>query len=82
MMEAGGVGYSGLLKTRKLLISRPAKNAKYHEIALNWNVSGTRDFHLSEIRVVFQITHIARWLPDASGHLRPQSPFAGLANSG
>jgi len=34
--------YSGLLKTRKLLIFPPAKNAQYHEIAPNWNVSGTR----------------------------------------
>jgi hypothetical protein len=39
--------YSRLLKTRKLLISRPAKNAQYHEIAPNWNVSGTRDFQFS-----------------------------------
>ena len=34
--------YSWVLKTRKLLISRPAKNAQNHEIASNWNVSGTR----------------------------------------
>ncbi len=33
--------YSRVLKTRKLLISRPAKNAQYYEIAGNWNVSGT-----------------------------------------
>jgi len=42
MVEAGELEYSGLLKTRKLLIFRPAKNAQYREIAPNWNVSGTR----------------------------------------
>src|SRR5712692_6145062 len=36
--------YSGVLKTRNLLIFRDAKNAKNGKIALNWNVSGTRDF--------------------------------------
>ena len=34
--------YPGVLKTRKLLISRPTKNAVYAKTALNWNVSGTR----------------------------------------
>src|SRR6266480_4599141 len=34
--------YSGLLKTRKLLIFRDAQNALASEIAPNWNVSGTR----------------------------------------
>jgi hypothetical protein len=34
--------YSGLLKTRNLLISRDAKNAENGKIAPNWNVSGTR----------------------------------------
>jgi hypothetical protein len=34
------------LKTRKLLILREAKNAEHREIAPNWNVSGTRVFHL------------------------------------
>jgi len=34
--------YSGVLKTRNLLILRPAKNAVYDKIAPNWNVSGTR----------------------------------------
>lgn len=42
MVEAGGVGIFGALKTRKLLILRPAKNAVYGKIAPNWNVSGTR----------------------------------------
>ena len=41
-MEAGESEYSGLLKTRKLLILRGAKNAEYAEIAANWNESGTR----------------------------------------
>src|SRR5690242_20488504 len=39
--------YSGLLKTRKLLIFRDAKNAENGKIAPNWNVSGTRDFRLA-----------------------------------
>jgi hypothetical protein len=39
--------YSGVLKTRKLLILRDAKNAEDGEIAPIWNVSGTRVFHLS-----------------------------------
>jgi hypothetical protein len=40
-----------LLKTNKLLIFRLAKNAPYHEIAPNWNVSGTRTFQpASEFR--------------------------------
>jgi hypothetical protein len=42
MVEAGGSEYSGVLKTRNLLILRPAKNAVYDKIAPNWNVSGTR----------------------------------------
>jgi hypothetical protein len=32
------------LKTRNLLIFRDAKNAENGKIAVNWNVSGTRDF--------------------------------------
>jgi hypothetical protein len=44
MVEAGESEYSRVLKTLKLLISRPAKNAVYAKIAPNWNVSGTRDF--------------------------------------
>ena len=43
-MEAGESEYSGLLKTRKLLIFRDAKNAEHGKIAPNWNVSGTRTF--------------------------------------
>ena len=39
--------YSGLLKTRSLLIFRDAKNAENCQIAPNWNVSGTRDFQIS-----------------------------------
>ena len=39
--------YSCLLKTRKLLIFRNAKNAEHGEIAPSWNVSGTRDFQFS-----------------------------------
>jgi hypothetical protein len=35
---------SCVLKTRKLLIFRNAKNARSGKIALNWNVSGTRIF--------------------------------------
>jgi hypothetical protein len=38
--------YPGLLKTRNLFIFRNAKNARNEEIALNWNVSGTRLFSL------------------------------------
>jgi hypothetical protein len=37
--------YSVVLKTRKLLIFREAKNAENGEITANWNVSGTRAFH-------------------------------------
>jgi hypothetical protein len=45
MLKAGGeLEYSGILKTRKLLILRPAKNAEHAKIAPNWNVSGTWDF--------------------------------------
>jgi hypothetical protein len=44
MVEAGESEYSGLLKTRNLLIFRDAKNAENCQIAPNWNVSGTRDF--------------------------------------
>ncbi|SRR6266851_818939 len=40
--EAGESEYSGSLKTRKLLIFRPAKNAEHGKIAPNWNASGTR----------------------------------------
>ncbi len=36
--------YSGVLKTRNLLIFRDAKNAENGKIAPNWNVSGTWDF--------------------------------------
>ena len=46
MVPAGGIGIFWPLKTRKLLISLPAKNAQYYKIAFNWNVSGTRNFHL------------------------------------
>jgi hypothetical protein len=42
MVEAGGVGIFWPLKTRKLLILLDAKDAQNHEIAPNWNVSGTR----------------------------------------
>jgi|GraSoi2013_115cm_1033766.scaffolds.fasta_scaffold19631_4 hypothetical protein len=38
--------YSGVLKTRNLLILRDAKNAENGKIAPNWNVSGTWDFDL------------------------------------
>jgi hypothetical protein len=34
-----------VLKIRKLLIFRDAKNAEHGKIALNWNVSGTQTFH-------------------------------------
>jgi len=36
--------YSVVLKIRKLLIFRDAKNVKNDEIAANWNVSATRTF--------------------------------------
>jgi hypothetical protein len=39
--------YSALLKTCNLLIFRGAQNARNGKIALNWNVSGTRDFFTS-----------------------------------
>src|SRR5260370_22759630 len=38
----GELEYSGVLKTRRLLIFLDAKNAGHGEIAPNWNVSGTR----------------------------------------
>jgi hypothetical protein len=44
VVEAGESEYSGLLKTRNLLIFRDAQNAENDKIAPNWNVSGTRDF--------------------------------------
>jgi len=44
MVEAEASEYSGVLKTRKLLIFRDAKNAANGKIAPNWIVSGTRDF--------------------------------------
>jgi hypothetical protein len=44
MVEAGGVGIFRVLKTRKLLIFRHAKNAEPGKIAANWTVSGTRFF--------------------------------------
>jgi len=37
--------YPAVLKTRNLLSFRDAQNAESDEIALDWNVSGTRDFH-------------------------------------
>jgi hypothetical protein len=48
--------YSGVLKTRRSLIFRHAKNAEHGKIAANWNVSGTR---------TFQPTRLERFL---SGH--------------
>jgi hypothetical protein len=42
--------YSGLLKIRKLLIFRAAKNAENGKIAPSWNVSGTRDSNLFILR--------------------------------
>jgi hypothetical protein len=42
LVEAGGSEYSGVLKTRNLLIFRDAQNVENGEIAPNWNVSGTR----------------------------------------
>jgi hypothetical protein len=44
MVEAGESEYSVVLKTRKLLILRDAKNAENGKIAANWNVSGTLTF--------------------------------------
>lgn len=40
----GGVGRFRTLKTRNLLKMRDAQNARTAQIALNWNVSGTRTF--------------------------------------
>jgi hypothetical protein len=48
LVEAGESEYSRVLKTCKLLISRPAKNAEYYKIAPNWNVSGTWFFRPPE----------------------------------
>ena len=45
MVEAGESEHFGPLKTRKLLKNRRAQKSKSAEIAFNWNVSGTRDFH-------------------------------------
>ena len=46
---AGGGGFGKFRgsETRKLLIFRHAKNAEDGKIAVNWNVSGTRDFFTS-----------------------------------
>src|SRR5208282_2781800 len=38
----------GALKTRNLLILPVTQNAENGEIALNWNVSGTRDFSFAK----------------------------------
>jgi hypothetical protein len=50
----GELEYSEVLKTRNLLIFRPAKNAEYGKMAPNWNVSGTRDFRfiLSRLSII------------------------------
>jgi hypothetical protein len=48
MVEAGE-SYSAVLRIRKLLIFRDAKNAKNEKIAVNWNVSGTRTFSLPDL---------------------------------
>ena len=41
ILEAGELEYSGILKTRKLLILRNAKNVGDGKMVVNWNVSGT-----------------------------------------
>ena len=62
--------YSGLLKTRGLLKNRRAQKSKNAELALNWNVSGTRDFPFSPTksayRVMFVSDHTPEILPFAS----------------
>jgi hypothetical protein len=55
--------YSWVLKTRKLLIFRDAQNAESGKIALNWNVSGTRDFHLFIPREKRGAAHLAAHPP-------------------
>jgi len=45
LVKPGESEYSAVLKIRKLLIFRDAKNAEHGKIALNWNVSGTQTFH-------------------------------------
>jgi hypothetical protein len=52
MVEAGQSEYSGVLKTRKLLIFRHAKNAEPDKIAPSWNVSGTRNLAAQQFKVL------------------------------
>jgi hypothetical protein len=52
-VETGESEYPAVLKTRNLLIFRDAQNAEIEEIAKfapNWNVSGTRDFSVPEMK--------------------------------
>jgi len=42
--------YSRVLKRRKLLVFRHAKNAEHGKIAPSWNVSGMRDFFIFRAR--------------------------------
>jgi len=86
MVEAGESEYSGVLKTRKLLIFRNAKNAENCQIASSWNVSGTWDFQpanefLEEDRYSpatassFQLT-LARCLPTCQNAFLDNFRFA------
>jgi len=43
------------LKTRNLLILPVAQNAENGEIALNWNVSGTRDFSFAKRNLGYSV---------------------------
>jgi hypothetical protein len=55
MVEAGGVGIFCVLKTRKLLKNRGAQKSKNAEIALQWNVSGTRVFVVTPEFSIFSL---------------------------
>jgi hypothetical protein len=69
LVEAGESEYSGVLKTRKLLIFRDAKNAEHGKIAPNWNVSGTQLASSSR----FVLTKFLQLFGDACLQGRPGS---------
>ena len=67
--------YSDLLKTRKLLILRDAKNAENGKIASNWNVSGTRLFR-------WPISIFESGLPSVSSKLGEFGEWVGRSQVG
>jgi hypothetical protein len=78
MYGGGGESeYSGVLKTRKLLILRDAENVANGEIAPNWNVSGTRVFSIAKRNSDYRVTFISE-LPTMHPEprlSRPTIPF-------